>query len=340
MLRITFINVGYGDSILLEEMKRSKNVFTMLIDAGTPYEDEHRLAYDEGTGRRPPSTYLAEHGIEKLDVIFLTHFHIDHVGGIPAVMREVRFGEVWANYRLSSPLPPKNRVATTPGRPESVTMLRSLELLADAERLVRANGSDIKPMVSHRFGESLTGDISADIYAVAPEMVATMDRLTRQVCDGSPAEAETALYALDRTQNASCAAMRITYKGRSALLAADLPHTYWNPLIEAGRPIHADILKFAHHGHADGASPEFARSVSPGHVVFSVSSDNTFGCPKPSAIASFPGNVRFHATEAIDMPPALVLSSPRGAVVFEISDDGGLRWGTEAAGSPGTYLFD
>jgi len=123
-------------------------------------------------------------------------------------------------------------------------------------------------------------------------------------------------------------------------MAADLPHTYWNPIIKEGHPIGADILKFSHHGHADGASPKFAENVSPSHVVFSVSSDNTFGCPKPSAIASFPGNVRFHSTEAIDMPPALILSSPRSAVVFEISDDGDLRWGTEAAGSPGAYLFD
>jgi len=37
MLRISFINVGYGDSILVEELHGSRRTFSMLVDGGPPY---------------------------------------------------------------------------------------------------------------------------------------------------------------------------------------------------------------------------------------------------------------------------------------------------------------
>ena len=332
MLRITFINVGYGDSILLEEFEASKRTFAMLVDGGSPYDGEYRSVYDAHPDRSPPFRYLVQHGIDKLDIIFMTHFHIDHIGGIPAVMRSIPFGEVWTNYRLPAPLPHWDKTSSSLTKPESMAMHRSLELLEDMGSYARAYGNDITTISNHRFGESLTRDTSADIYTVKPNLAMNMDLLVKRLYDGTADESESALYALDKSQNASCTALRIAYKGRSVLLTADLPYTYWDPLIDEGHSIQADILKFSHHGHDDGASPKFADKVAPSHVVFCVSTDNPFGCPKPSALSSFTGDVRFHATGNINMPPALAPTLPHRAVIFEISAEGDLRWKTETAG--------
>lgn len=330
MLRITFINVGYGDSIMVEELEGSEKVFTMLVDAGPPFEGEHHGDYGAKSDRIPPIAYLKEHGIEKLDIIFLTHFHIDHIGGIPAVMRGIPFGEVWANYRLPSTLPSLAITLGSMCRPESATMRRSLELLDEMGRLARSKGKDIKPVFQHRFGENLTAALSTDVYAVNSSLAANMDRQVKRAYSNIAGETEPALFALDQTQNASCAALRLSYKGRSALLAADLPHGYWSPLIDEGHSLRADILKFPHHGQADGASPKFAAAVAPSHVVFCVSEDNPFDCPRPSAFSPFGKNVHFHATESISMPPMLTPTPPHRAVVFEIHDDGNLDWRIEA----------
>jgi beta-lactamase superfamily II metal-dependent hydrolase len=333
MLRITFINVGYGDSILLEEFRDSARKFTMLVDAGSPFEDDYRLAYEAGPERTPAFRYLASRGIDKLDLIFLTHFHIDHVGGMPAVMRKNPFGEVWTNFRLADPISLPNR--ETPfsktidhkvhfhpgGAPESVAMRRSLRLLGEMEEITHKAGKEIMPVSSTIFGRSLTSELTADFYAVAPALYANMDRLSRIAGEGIGEEEESALIELDKTQNASCAALRLHYRGRSILLAADLPYPYWDSLIEGGHPPKADILKFPHHGHEDGVSPALARAIVPEHVIFCVSEDNPFGCPKPAAFSPFPEGVSFYATGGVGALPLLVREPSSPALVFEISDD-------------------
>ncbi|NPV80428.1 MAG: DUF4131 domain-containing protein [Firmicutes bacterium] len=71
-LRVIFISVGQGDSALIMAPGRR----TMLIDGGNP-EGEAVLSV------------LREYSISQLDVVVLTHPHEDHVGGLPAVLREV-----------------------------------------------------------------------------------------------------------------------------------------------------------------------------------------------------------------------------------------------------------
>ena len=71
-LKITFLDVGKGDSILLEFPNRTN----MLIDAG-PGGIEG-LA---DMGRSVVAPILWNKGIRRLDAIVSTHFHSDHAGG-------------------------------------------------------------------------------------------------------------------------------------------------------------------------------------------------------------------------------------------------------------------
>lgn len=85
-LRITFLDVGQGDSAVIELPDKK----TMLIDGGS--ED-----YD--TGRRVIAPYLWSKGIKSVDYVVLSHPHPDHYGGLIYIIEHFRVGEVWWNGR-------------------------------------------------------------------------------------------------------------------------------------------------------------------------------------------------------------------------------------------------
>ncbi|NMB75955.1 MAG: DNA internalization-related competence protein ComEC/Rec2 [Myxococcales bacterium] len=89
-LEVTFLDVGQGDATLV----RCPGGRTLLVDAG-PLSPGGFNA-----GERVVGPALWAHNVQHLDVVAVTHFHPDHVGGAPWVIREFRPREVW----LSRPL--------------------------------------------------------------------------------------------------------------------------------------------------------------------------------------------------------------------------------------------
>lgn len=75
-LKIHYINVGQGDSILIQQGDA-----TMLIDAGP----------DANT----TANYLKGQGIKKIDVLVGTHPHADHIGGMPSVINKFEINKIY-----------------------------------------------------------------------------------------------------------------------------------------------------------------------------------------------------------------------------------------------------
>ena len=93
-LTITAIDVGKGDCILVESGE-----CTVMIDAG----------YEKTSG--DVLSWLSEHGVEKLDVLIISHFDKDHVGGAADVIRNVPTERVYLPDYIGTSKKYKNMMA-------------------------------------------------------------------------------------------------------------------------------------------------------------------------------------------------------------------------------------
>jgi len=100
-MEVTAIDVGQGDSIFVV----APDGATMLVDAGGPVGGMTEAA--EATsrfdvGEEVVSPYLWSRRFRRLDVLVLSHAHSDHMGGMPAVMRNFRPRELWVSIDPNS----------------------------------------------------------------------------------------------------------------------------------------------------------------------------------------------------------------------------------------------
>jgi competence protein ComEC len=86
-LVITFIDVGHGDSILIEFPKGRR----MLIDGGGLREDRFDI------GKNVIAPFLWKKQIRKIDILVLTHPDPDHLKGLNFIASHFSIGQFWDN---------------------------------------------------------------------------------------------------------------------------------------------------------------------------------------------------------------------------------------------------
>jgi competence protein ComEC len=84
-LKVTFIDVGQGDSILVEFPGKKK----MLVDGGGLPSNDFNI------GERVVSPFLWKKGIKTVDFMVLTHAHPDHMNGFLSVVENFKIREFW-----------------------------------------------------------------------------------------------------------------------------------------------------------------------------------------------------------------------------------------------------
>jgi len=90
-LMMEAIDVGQGDSLLLITPEGK----TLLVDGGGFGGGPRQAPQEFDIGEEVVSATLWSRGIRHLDVVALTHAHSDHMGGLPAVLRNFHPDELW-----------------------------------------------------------------------------------------------------------------------------------------------------------------------------------------------------------------------------------------------------
>jgi competence protein ComEC len=92
-LDLTVLDVGQGDSLFITFPDGQ----TMLVDAGGALGNIHSGGMHSGldVGEDVVSPYLWSRGLKRIDVVALTHAHMDHIGGLTAVLENFQVTELW-----------------------------------------------------------------------------------------------------------------------------------------------------------------------------------------------------------------------------------------------------
>lgn len=83
-LEITFLDVGQADAIHIQTPGGKQ----LLIDTG-------RWSPMSNSGNRVLLPYFDHLGIHKLDAVILSHPHADHIGGMPALLENMKIGKIY-----------------------------------------------------------------------------------------------------------------------------------------------------------------------------------------------------------------------------------------------------
>ena len=303
MLQLDFINVGNGDSILVREMEGTRQRFAMLVDCGHDrlVRDDHPPLSDQRSRRIYAGDFLREQGVEQLDLLLLTHFHRDHIGGLGRVLEAVEVKELAATY-----VPPAGALPLEPDRDPSLhrtarNLLRCLDIYAAA---LRDHPGRVKHFTvlsgDQQTTLHLTADLSMDILFCDPAVYVRQ----RQVYDEAFA-GERECYSLmkwSKMMNVSSLRQRLHYKGRDVVLGGDAYAHLW----EADTLAPCEVLKVPHHASLSSTTRKLIAQLHPRTAVVSVASERPDERPHPYIVSLLQEMVpQVYFTDAVHIPGAV-----------------------------------
>lgn len=141
---IHLIDVGQGDSILI----KTPNHKIILIDGGPPKAGKKVVQY------------LKDQKVEQIDLIVATHPHMDHIGGLPHVMKEIKVKKILDSGKIHPTLAYakymnqiwKQKIPMEIAKPNKQIFLDSslkTEILNAHERMKNNNQSSIALKISY-----------------------------------------------------------------------------------------------------------------------------------------------------------------------------------------------
>jgi competence protein ComEC len=235
-LRVTFMDVGQGDSTLIQ----AEDGATILIDGG-PEADSAEAK-------------LRAYGVQKIDLLIITHPHADHVNGLPAVVRDHQI----------------ERAIIPPDKSKNNQYLRTLEMLG-ANKVAETAAREGE---FYKVGRDLTVKI---LSPDAPDTNAPdADTGGANLSAGSEAASEN-------TNNQAVVAL-IQYKGIKMLFTGDIEIQTEEDIVADGDAQKIDILKVPHHGSRNGADATLMELLKPRFAIISVGAGNPYHHPAPSTI--------------------------------------------------------
>lgn len=321
-LRITFLNVGYGEAILLEYRQENER-FTALIDGGSA--DPLEFA-DSGSGRLMAVEYLERVGIDRVDWMFNTHIHEDHTSGLAACARR------FCPRVLYQTLPPNFY--------ESLKVLQIAEDRSPTEKKFLTSVNDYRSMCQflHTSGSEIR-KLDASFPTLTPAALLTIrvlapvrkraselpERLLAISEADSSESSRKAANRADAAMNNYSLMLMLEYAGRRILLPGDTNCHGYGHL--NGVSLQADVFKVGHHGQNDGISRELFRRIHPEYVVCCASSDRRYGSAAPEILTMMKEEgAELTFSDCPDVPGLTDNLKPHHALVYEITESGSISF--------------
>ncbi|MCL2671408.1 MAG: MBL fold metallo-hydrolase [Clostridiales bacterium] len=267
MLRIDCINVGDGDAILIR-LETEGVTRTVLVDCGRPL-----VEFVQGSKRTSCIDYLMREGIERIDLLVVSHLHLDHFGGALAVLRHIPVRRM-----IALCLPPSDaRWIIWPQREVKtvVGLCDALNLWNDTVKQAKALGTECAEATAE---ELALGDLRLRFYLPDPALRARQKALFYRLYSGE-LPTETELRLISRERNCSSILLLAGYANRRILLAGDSYADYWQGMELPP----CDILKLPHHGDGKSMNEVLLRALQPEFAVISCQNDPTQKKDRPNA---------------------------------------------------------
>ena len=317
MLEVFFCNVGDGDAVLLREYVGDRPAYTVLVDTGRPF-----LEPKEGSLRKEAIYYLKALNVERIDRMYLTHLHIDHIGGAIRILNAIPTERLCAAY-----LPPQDAGWILPsftsvdktenGLKHMLNIYREVIETAHARGCVSETVSEA-PV---RLTERLSVAAILPKREIANRQTTVFDALYR----GEPVDGREA-YQAAKQRNLSSLMLLFAYAGRRVLITGDRYAVDWED-----EPLGTvDVLKLPHHGDPKSMTETLLDRLNPQYAVISCQNDPMAKKDRPNAqiVSMLQASVpQVLCTENKPLPT--LSASTHNGIRITIADDGAIACGTE-----------
>jgi competence protein ComEC len=329
LLTITFINVGYGESILIEAEKNGIKIIG-LIDGGSGEDEE----YSGSTGRIRTRDFLAYKNIDILDFVILTHVHEDHVCGLEQFISTGGLVKKLFTVKILPQNVPKlfsSDISTLSMRKfiSALNSYRLLLILLQKQKAVTVEIDASSGVIS--LAEGLFAEIIAPSTERANLLFERLADLYRSFSSSAYDSSFTEkAVALDADLNGFSLALILNYQGKKIFLPGDATPEILSDDMKFKQAfisdmLHCDVLKVAHHGQIDGATEKFITAVSPKILITCSSSDRRYQSAHPDLYryigAWLKQNPVYLFTDAIDIKVNELCHAPHSAVFITINAD-------------------
>jgi competence protein ComEC len=222
----------------------------LVLNAG----DGRGVVVDTGPDPVLMDDCLTGLGIDSVPLVVLTHFHSDHVDGLPGVLagRQVGLIEVGA---FEEPI----------------------EQVIDVRRWATDDGVRVRRAT---YGESgRCGDLRWTVIAPVPGFDPT---------NSSEVALDNVSDSSGSPPNDASIVMKVRVHGVRLLLTGDIEPPAQQALLDSGVDLHAEVLKVPHHGSAF-QDPDFISAIGARLALVSVGVDNDYGHPASDTMALLRG---------------------------------------------------
>ncbi len=255
-LRVFFVDVEGGQATLFVTPAGE----SLLVDTGWP-----------GNAGRDADRIVAaarSAGLSRIDYVLITHFHVDHVGGVPQLTARIPVGTFIDHG-------PNREIDDEPTKAGYAAYQAALA--SGSARHIVAKVGDLLPL-----------------KGVTLRVISADGELTMKPLDGAgqanPYCQQSEVRPADKTENGRSLGVELTF-GRLKLL--DLGDLTWDKEMQMMCPVnrlgHVDVLVVSHHGWFQSSSPALIDAIGARVAIMDNGAKKGGSTPTMETFAKAPG---------------------------------------------------